>query len=325
MTLPKIGITLGDPGGIGPELILKAFASIESLPKARYVLFGSRYVLEREQEALGIDVELPSNTGLENQSRQRPSLHEVDYPLTTVEKGRPSRENGEASFRYFDIAVKEAQAGNLQAVVTAPVSKHSWNMAGIRWAGHTDYLSHLYPQAIMFFWSGELKIALFTHHLPLREALDKVEEGTLLDFFLRLRKGLKKTPLFNHEILVAGLNPHAGEEGLMGSEESDILLPAIENARKKGIPLSGPYPPDAVFRIARAQPDKIVIALYHDQGLIPFKILAFEQGTNVTLGLPFVRTSPCHGTAYDIVGKGVANAESMIEAIRLAHRFTSAL
>jgi 4-hydroxythreonine-4-phosphate dehydrogenase len=323
MTLPKIGITLGDPGGVGPEIIVKAFASIHCLPKAHYILFGSRYVLEQEQEALSLDFSLPSFTSLKDISELGASLYEVDCPVYTVEKGRPSKKNGDSSFRYYDNAVQEAQAGNLQAIVTAPVSKHSWNLAGIPWAGHTDYLNHLYPEAIMFFWSEALKVALYTHHLPLREALEGIKAEPLLDFFLRLQKYLEKTPLHDHELLVAGLNPHAGEEGLMGSEEVEKILPAIENARKKGIPISGPYPPDAVFRKALNHPDKIVISLYHDQGLIPFKMHSFEQGVNVTLGLPFVRTSPCHGTAFDIAGKGLADPQSMIEAIKLAHRFTS--
>lgn len=325
MTLPKIGITLGDPGGVGPEVVLKAFASIHFLPKAQYILFGSKDILKQEQEILNLDVDLPLLTSFKDAYQQHPSLYEVDSPIHSMKKGRPSKENGEASFRYFDSAVKEAQAGNLQVVVTAPVSKHSWNLAGIHWAGHTDFLNHLYPEAIMFFWSDALKVALYTHHLPLREALERAKEGPLLEFFLILQKELKKVPLPDYELLIAGLNPHAGEEGLMGSEEGEEILPAIETAKKKGIPISGPYPPDAVFRKALNQPDKIVIALYHDQGLIPFKILAFEKGINVTLGLPFVRTSPCHGTAFDIAGKGVANPESMVEAIKLAYRFASAL
>jgi len=174
------------------------------------------------------------------------------------------------------------------------------------------------------FWSEALKVVLYTHHIPLREALERVKERSLLEFFQILQKELKKVPLPDYELLIAGLNPHAGEEGLMGSEEGEEILPAIETAKKKCILISGPYPPDAVFRKALNQPDKIVIALYHDQGLIPFKILAFEKGINVTLGLPFVRTSPCHGTAFDIAGKGIANPESMIEAIKLAHKFASA-
>lgn len=325
MTLPRIGITLGDPGGVGPEVILKAFSSINSLPKAHYIILGSRAILEHEQKALNLGFDLPRLTDFKDISQQGLSLYEVEGSAHSTEKGRPSKESGETSFRCFDIAVKKAQSGNLQAIVTAPVSKHSWNLAGIHWAGHTDYLNHLYPEAIMFFWSEVIKVALYTHHIPLREALERVKEKPLFEFFLRLWNELKKTPLLDPELLVAGLNPHAGEEGLMGKEEGEEILPAIANARKKGVSISGPYPPDTVFRKVLNQPEKIVISLYHDQGLIPFKIQAFEQGINVTLGLPFVRTSPCHGTAFDIAGKGVANPESMTEAIHLAHRLASAL
>jgi len=324
MILPKIGITLGDPGGVGPEVTLKALSSIPSLPKAQYILFGSRHTIEKEQEILNLVLHLPSLKSLKEKARHGLSLYEVESPIHTVEKGKPSKDNGEASFHYFEKAVHEAQKGNLQALVTAPISKHSWNLAGIRWAGHTDYLNHPYPEAIMFFWSDELKVALYTHHLSIKDALERVRKKPLSRFLLRLQEELQKTRIPDYELLVAGLNPHAGEQGLMGSEEIEEIIPAIESAQKRGASIKGPFPPDVVFRKAMNQPNKIVIAMYHDQGLIPFKTLAFDQGINVTLGLPFVRTSPCHGTGFDIAGKGLANPKSMIEAIKLAHRFASA-
>jgi 4-hydroxythreonine-4-phosphate dehydrogenase len=175
----------------------------------------------------------------------------------------------------------------------------------------------------MFFWSDALKVALFTHHLPLKEAIGKINEKDMLAFFLRLHENTQKIPDRRFSFLVSGLNPHAGEQGLMGKEEIDHIIPAIEQAQRQGIPLSGPFPPDVVFRKALNRPDKIVIGLYHDQGLIPFKLFAFDCGINVTLGLPFVRSSPDHGTAFDIAGKGIADPQSMTEAIRLAHRFAA--
>jgi 4-hydroxythreonine-4-phosphate dehydrogenase len=324
MILPKIGITLGDPGGVGPEVTLKALSSIPSLPKAQYILFGSRRVLEQEQEILNLDLHLSSLKNLKEKGRYGSFLYEVECPMHTVEKGKPSKDNGEASFHYFEKAVHEAQKGNLQALVTAPISKLSWSLAGIRWLGHTDYLNHAYPEAIMLFWSEELKVALFTHHLSMKDALERIRKESLSGFLLRLQDELQKNRIPDCEFLVAGLNPHAGEQGLMGSEEIEEISPAIERAQKRGVFVKGPFPPDVVFRKALNQANKIVIAMYHDQGLIPFKTLAFDQGINVTLGIPFVRTSPCHGTAFDIAGKGVANPKSMIEAIKLAHRFASA-
>lgn len=314
MTLPKVGITLGDPGGIGPEVTLKSLSSFSSLPDAQYVLFGSQAVIDYERAALNLDLSLP---------RDSISLHEVEGLTDPVVRGKPTPPNGTASFRYFEEAVQQAQKGNIQALVTAPISKRSWDLAGIPWAGHTEYLSRFYPEAIMFFWSGDLKVALYTHHIPLQQAVAKVKEKPLFEFIGRLDKYMNSIQSHSFEFVVAGLNPHAGEQGLMGSEESKYILPAIEKARSKGIPVSGPFPPDAVFRNALNKPDKIAIALYHDQGLIPFKLLAFDQGVNLTLGLPFIRTSPDHGTAFDIAGRGIADPRSMIEAIRLAHRFAS--
>jgi 4-hydroxythreonine-4-phosphate dehydrogenase len=320
MTLPRIGITLGDPGGVGPEVTLRALSLLPSLPPAHYILFGSRGLIEKERDALNLP---PSFIPLEKPRKRSAfslSLHDIAIPRQISEKGKPTPSNGEASFRYFEQAVREAQLGNIQAIVTAPISKQSWELAGIRWAGHTDYLSHLYPEAIMFFWSDELKIALFTHHIPLKQAIEKVQKKTLLNFFSQLYKNLREIQSPDLEFLVSGLNPHAGEHGLMGSEEKSEIIPAIEDAQKKGMSISGPYPPDVVFRNSLNKPDKIVIALYHDQGLIPFKLQSFDRGVNLTLGLPFIRTSPDHGTAFDISGKGLANPQSMVEAIRLAYR-----
>ena len=314
MTLPKIGISLGDPGGVGPEVTLKSLSSFSSLPDARYVLFGSQAVIDNERDALNLDISFPNDSI---------SLHEVDGLSDPSENRKPTPSNGALSFRYFEEAVQQAQKGNIQALVTAPISKRSWDLAGISWAGHTEYLSRSYPEAIMFFWSEDLKVALYTHHIPLQKAIAKVKEKPLFEFIGRLDKYLNSIQSHSFEFVVAGLNPHAGEQGLLGSEESKHILPAIEKARSNGIRVSGPFPPDVVFRDARNKKDKVAIALYHDQGLIPFKLLAFDRGVNLTLGLPFIRTSPDHDTAFDIAGKGIADPNSMIEAIRLAHRFAS--
>ncbi len=318
MSLPKIGITLGDPGGIGPETVLKAFSPGNSLPQVSYLLFGSSSVIEEEKRILGIDIEIEPYGKTKESQIPSISLLEIETPLKTVKKGSPSKENGEASFLFFKRAVEEAEKGTIQALVTAPISKHSWNLAGLKWSGHTDFLCQVYSQAIMSFWSEKLRVALFSHHLPLKSALEEIKRKNLQDFFLKLHKTIEtiKPGIFHY--LVAGLNPHAGEKGLFGSEEEEEIIPAITYAQKKGMRISGPYPPDTVFWKALNCSEKIVIALYHDQGLIPFKLVSFEKGVNVTLGLPFIRTSPDHGTAFDIAGQRKANANSMVEAIRLA-------
>lgn len=318
MSLPRIGITLGDPGGIGPETVLKALSPANSLPKISYLLFGSSSVIEEEKRILGLDIEIEPYEKTKESQTPSISLLEIETPLKTVKKGFPSKENGEASFLFFKRAVEEAEKGTVQAFVTAPISKRSWNLAGLKWSGHTDFLSQAYSQAIMTFWSERLKVALFTHHLPLKSALEEIKRENLQDFFLNLHKTIETIKPGTFHYLVSGLNPHAGEEGLFGSEEGEEIIPAITYAQKKGMRISGPYPPDIVFWKALNCSEKIVIALYHDQGLIPFKLESFENGVNVTLGLPFIRTSPDHGTAFDIAGQRKASANSMVEAIKLA-------
>ena len=321
MNLPKIGITLGDPCGIGPEIILKACSSENSLPKAHYILFGSSRIIEEEKRALGIELDIPSSHRYKSDFPSL-SLLEIENPLKTIKKGAPSKESGLASFLFFKKAVEEAKKGKIHALITAPISKRSWNLAGLEWTGHTDFLNQFFSQAIMAFWSEKIKVVLFTHHVSLKAAIEKIKKEALQDFFLVLHQHIEKIQPERYHFFVAGLNPHAGEDGLMGSEEIEEIAPAIEQAKRKGMRISGPFPPDVVFRDCLNQPKKIIIALYHDQGLIPFKLEAFEKGVNVTLGLPFIRTSPDHGTAFDIAGKGVATPQSMVEAIKLAYELT---
>ena len=310
MILPRIGITLGDPGGIATEVTLKALSARESLHRAEYILYGSKAVIEKESRRLS----LPLNFLQLN-------IVDLGTGSESINLGRPSLENGKASFQYFEQAFNKAKTGKLQAIVTAPISKYSWNLAGFPWSGHTEYLENFYPDAIMSFFSDKLKVALFTHHIPLKTALQKINQASLQDFFIRLHKYIIKVYGKSCNYLVAGLNPHAGETGILGAEEQQEIAPAVEFAQKKGIPISGPFPPDTIWKRVLGQSDKMVISLYHDQGLIAFKLVSFEEGVNATLGLPFIRTSPDHGTAFDITGKGMADPTSMLESIRLAYRF----
>ncbi|MGZ5453712.1 MAG: 4-hydroxythreonine-4-phosphate dehydrogenase PdxA [Candidatus Aminicenantales bacterium] len=322
MTVPSIGLTAGDPGGIGPEVVVKTLARAGGLPGAAFVVFADPRVISAEEERLGLRIaarnwrpELPPEPGV--------FLDAVPGPAGPVISGRVTAANGESSFRSFETAVEQARAGRLQAVVTAPISKAAWALAGHPFRGHTEYLARLYPGAIMAFWSDKLKVALFSHHRPLGEAVAAVRKDALIDFLRSLRRGLERIPGGPFRLLVAGLNPHAGEDGHLGREEIDEIRPALETAFSEGISVAGPFPPDTVFLQAQGKKDTVAVALYHDQGLIPFKLTSFATGVNVTLGLPFVRTSPDHGTAFDIVGKGVADARSMEEAIRLAAAFSA--
>jgi 4-hydroxythreonine-4-phosphate dehydrogenase len=323
MTVPRIGLTLGDPGGVGAEVAFKAMASASSLPGAEYVLFGNARLVAEEARALSLPADFKPWPGGGTAGRPGVFLRDVAAPAADRTRHRPDAANGEASFRFFEAAVAAARGGFLDAIVTAPVSKAAWGLAGLAWRGHTEFLEGLFPGAIMSFWSPRLRVALLTHHLPLAEALGRVRRESLLGFFRALHRSLAGLEGGPREILVPGLNPHAGEGGWLGRQEEAEIRPAIEAARAEGIEVSGPYPPDTVFRRALDRPEIMVAALYHDQGLIPFKLEGFENGVNATLGLPFVRTSPDHGTAFDIAGTGGADPQSMVAAVRLAARFSA--
>jgi 4-hydroxythreonine-4-phosphate dehydrogenase len=322
MTVPSIGVTPGDPGGIGPEVLVKALGAAREFPPAAYVLFTSPSILRAAEDRLGM--RLPCREWVPAE-RPEPGLFlsAVPGPDTAPTIGAVSAANGDASFRAFESAVAAARAGRLAAVVTAPISKAAWALAGHADRGHTEYLGRLYPGAIMAFWSDRLKIALFSHHRPLREALAAVRTDALADFFRALHRGLQRLPGAPFRLITAGLNPHAGEAGHLGREEIQEIRPAVERAAAEGIPVTGPFPPDTTFLAALDKKDTVAVALYHDQGLIAFKLTAFATGVNVTLGLPFVRTSPDHGTGFDIAGKGVADPRSMAEALRLAAAFSA--
>lgn len=324
MTTPVIGVTLGDPGGVGPEIVIKALTEYPPPPDIQIVIFGDSRTIGETGRLLGVDFRIsPWNTAARGEGGLY--LKDISVPAGKSITRIPSRESGLASFNFFEDAVNAAAEGQISALVTAPISKASWQSAGVPWRGHTEYLEHLYPHAIMSFWSEPLKVALFSHHLSLGEALDKVRKQGLLHFFRALHGGLSALGLGGCELLVAGLNPHAGEDGLLGTEEESEVRPAVDQARAEGIPISGPFPPDTVFLRARNRAETMAVALYHDQGLVPFKLLAFETGVNVTLGLPFIRTSPDHGTAFDIAGKGIADPRSMAEALKLALSFSAAV
>ena len=319
MSVPVIGLTLGDPAGVGPEIILHFLKNPTSLPEARYLIFGQKKILESWCRCLDLPADLLA-TAL---ASGRIEIRETGQPLDKLELGSPTVAGALASFEFFSQAVEAARRGELQAVVTGPVSKAGWQQAGVRFHGHTDYLESLYPEAIMSFWSRRLKLALFTHHLPLKRVLAELHRENLLAFFRRLQRQLQKWDLGVEEILVCGLNPHAGEEGTLGEEENSEVIPAVETARAEGLKIDGPFPADTVFLRALDKPDKMVVALYHDQGLIAFKLVAFDCGVNLTLGLPFIRTSPDHGTAFDLAGKNLARPDSFGEALRLAWKLAA--
>jgi 4-hydroxythreonine-4-phosphate dehydrogenase len=284
----RIAITVGDPAGIGPEIARKAADDSRVREVCEPVVYGP-----------------PAG------ARFTP--------------GELSAEAGHAAYDTLCQAVKDAQSGVVAAVATAPVNKLAFARAGLPWKGHTDLLAHLTgsTQVAMMFWSEPLKVVLATIHIPLASVTSALTRDLVDEIIDLSSRELPRFGLAQPRLAVAGLNPHAGEDGLLGHEEKKVLRPAIEAAQKRGIHIDGPFPGDTVFgRAVRGEFDA-VIACYHDQGLIPVKLLAFGRAVNVTLGLPIVRTSVDHGTAFDIAGKNVADPSSMIEATLLAARLAT--
>jgi 4-hydroxythreonine-4-phosphate dehydrogenase len=289
--LPLIALTVGDPSGIGPEIAVAAAADPRVLAVCRPVIYGPRSAEE----------------------------------LAAFPCGRIDAVSGRVAYDTIVRAVTDALAGRVHAIATAPVNKAAFALAGLEWKGHTDLLAHLcgVSDAAMMFWSDELRVVLATVHIPLAEVPGALSvEG--LDRLIRLTAA--SLPRFGIEaprLALAGLNPHAGEDGLLGGEEDAVMRPAVARARAAGIDVQGPLPADTLFvRAARGEFDA-VIAAYHDQGLVPVKLLAFGRSVNVTLGLPIVRTSVDHGTAFDIARTGRADASSMVEAVLLAARLVA--
>jgi 4-phospho-D-threonate 3-dehydrogenase / 4-phospho-D-erythronate 3-dehydrogenase len=286
--LPRVAVTVGDPAGIGPEIATRAASDSRVLAACRPVLYG-------------------------------PSTRSALAPFVP---GRPAADTGRAAYDAVFRAVADARAGLVEAVATAPISKEAFALAGLPWKGHTDLLASLCeaPRVAMLFHSAPLRVVLATVHLPLAD-VPRALTGDGIVAVVELTA--RELPRFGYpapKIGMAALNPHAGEHGLMGTEEEDVIRPAVERCRAAGIDVDGPFPADTLFlRAIRGEFD-VVVACYHDQGLIPVKVLAFGTSVNVTLGLPIVRTSVDHGTAFDIAGKGLADPSSMVEAILLAAR-----
>ena len=285
MIRPRIAITAGDPAGIGPEVAARAAADPRVLDVCEPLVYGPP----------------------------------AGVPFAA---GELSAAAGRAAYDVIVRAGADAQHGGVQAIATAPVNKEAFRLAGLEWSGHTDLLAHLTgsPHVAMMFYSEALRVVLATVHIPLAQVPRALTQASLDATIALTARELPRFGIAAPRIAVAGLNPHAGEHGLFGDEEQTAIGPAIDACRSRGIDVSGPYPGDTVFVRARRGDFDVVIACYHDQGLIPVKLVAFGQAVNVTLGLPIIRTSVDHGTAFDIAGKGVADPESMFTAVRLAAR-----
>jgi 4-hydroxythreonine-4-phosphate dehydrogenase len=304
---PKVAITLGDPAGVGPELVARVCHDPEVLAAVEPVVVGRSMLLSAGALACGLDAPEVSIVKCGEGAEIKP--------------GQPSQAGGRQAGAFIEMALEMCLSNEVQAMVTGPISKIALKKADYPDTGHTTLLGRLTntPRPVMMMAGSRLKVVLATVHKPIREVPELlstqgiVEVGAIADESLRLFFGIEQPGL-----AVAALNPHAGEDGMFGDEEERIIAPAIAELQAKGIAASGPHAPDTVFWRAMRGEFDLVLCMYHDQGLIPFKLRHFEDGVNVTLGLPIIRTSPDHGTAYDIAGKGVANVSSMKAAVLLA-------
>ena len=318
-----IGITMGDPAGIGPEICLKAISS-NTFFKAGYIIFGSAGVLNYYRDLLNIKTEFNLIKGVQDFKEGYINVMDV-VPLNIgdVKIGVVDGNNGDAAFKYVEKAIHLGMDGQILAVVTAPLNKEALHLGGHNYAGHTEIFAKLTgtQKYAMILIDKGFRVIHVSTHCSLREACDRVKTDRVFDCIRLANDTLKKVGIVNPRIAVSGLNPHAGENGLFGMEEINEIKPAVEKAKQLGISVFGPLPPDTVYLKAYNGEYDIVVAMYHDQGHIPLKILGFNSGVNMTVGLPFIRTSVDHGTAFDIAGKGIANENSMIEAMKASELF----
>lgn len=321
---PLIGITMGDPVGVGPEIICKALNNEKIYNCARPLVIGDAGILEM---AAGI-----AGAGLKIQAIEEPPMAAYETGIVNVIRkselhcdthkwGQPSMETGQAMIDYIKAGIEMAKIGMINALVTAPINKAAMKLAGGMHPGHTEILAQQTKTEnyAMMMAGKHLRVVLATIHIPLRDVAEALDEGSIYSMIRLTHEALKfRFKISEPRIAVAGLNPHAGEDEMFGHEEVCLIRPAISRAVSEGIGATGPHPPDTVFYHARAGAYDAVVCMYHDQGLIPFKLVHFHDGVNTTLGLPIIRTSVDHGTAYDIAGKGIADPGSLMAAIEMA-------
>ena len=311
-----IGITMGDPAGVGPEIILKAIAGMDTDERSRTRVFGCRETLAAAEKAVSTGLDLTT-------------LAVFDVPVEggPLPFGQLDPRAGDAAFRCIDAAVNAAKAKHIGCLVTAPLNKAALNTAGHHYDGHTGMLAALTgtKKAHMILASEKLKVVHNSTHVSLKDAIDRATPEAVLQTIRIGHEHLKRLGIASPRIAVAGINPHCGEGGLFGTEDDTQIVPAVKAALVEGIDCTGPVAADTLFHRAYAGEFDLVVAQYHDQGHIPVKLVAFDTAVNVSLGLPFDRTSVDHGTAFDIAGKGVASHENLLEAIAYARRLTGEL
>lgn len=321
--LPTIAITMGDPAGIGPEIIMKALAQNEVHAICEPLVIGDAVRLRQAGKITGVDLVVDALDDAADAQFGSRNVQCVDLKLVPPDLpfGKVSPVAGEAAYRFIEKAAEITSAGLAQAICTAPLSKEALHAAGHKYPGHTELLAHLTgtPEVSMMLVSPKLRVIHVTTHIGLIDAIAKIEPGLVERVITRGHDALVKAGIAEPKIGVCAINPHAGENGLFGyGEEASKIAPAVEACRAKGWDVRGPLPADTLFFLAGRGDYDLVVAMYHDQGHGPIKVLGLEAGVNITVGLPVIRTSVDHGTAFDIAGTGIADERSLIEALRQA-------
>lgn len=332
--LPLLGITMGDPGGIGPEICAKALSLPQTHEVCRPLVIGDAAVMRNAVDFCGLDLEVRALDNPEDGDYRQGLVEVLDLrnlPLEKLVHKRPTAEQGRASFEYIKTAIELALAGRLDGTVTAPISKEAINAAGFHYAGHTEIYAQFTgtKDYAMMLADGGFRVVHVSTHVSLREACNRVKKDRVLKVIQLTHQTLLRLGIEKPRIGVAGLNPHCGEGGLFGHEDDQEIAPAVHEARQEGLEVEGPIPADTVFSKMRGGMYDAVVVMYHDQGHIPAKLVGFQYdkqsgawgqmaGVNLTLGLPIVRTSVDHGTAYGKAGEGRANPQSLIDAIQMA-------
>lgn len=318
----RVAISLGDPSGIGPEVTARALAEPALRKALQPLVYGDDRVWARACRVAGVADRLPRVAPGDALPRGGALVTVTRLRASQARPGKPDRAGARAQLAYLVAATDAVAAGQAQALCTAPLSKAQVNAAGLSFTGHTEYLAERFGRRVLMMLAGaRLRVVLATTHLPLREVPAALTTAQLTRDLELLARELGRFGVRRPRIAVCGLNPHAGEQGHLGHEEQRIIAPAIARARRAGVRAEGPFPADSLFPRAVDGGTDAVFAMFHDQGLVALKLLHFHDGVNVTLGLPFLRTSPDHGVAYDLAGSGKANAESMATALRWAARF----
>lgn len=324
-----LALTMGDPAGIGLEIALEAWRMRDAERIPAFALYACPDTVEARARALGMPVAI-ARIGNPNEAMSAfaTRLPVLPLPLAApVEAGKPDTRNAASVIASIEAATEAVLDGAAAAVVTNPIAKSVLQEAGFAHPGHTEFLGHLATRRgagravkpVMMLAAEELRVVPLTVHIPLASVPPLITEAAILETARILDEALRRDfAIATPRIAVAGLNPHAGESGTLGREEQNIIIPALAKLKAEGIAITGPYPADTLFHAEARRSYDAVLAMYHDQALIPLKTLAFDRGVNITLGLPFVRTSPDHGTAFDIAGRGIANPKSLIEALKLA-------